>query len=385
MMNLEYLELNSNKFTGGLPVEIGALTNLQYLALNSNKFTGGLSPSLSNLARLTRLHVEDNEISGPLPAEIGALTNLEYLALNSNKFSGHFPSFISKLIRLKLIDLTATNLTAPFPTIISKGQGNNVSFNLFSKVNGRGCSRYIHMDNAQYGSLGGHYSLRQCASAVLRLNGTEGCNGKYFFYENNGFCNCPLDSCEDGPDVNTGAAGGPGALYAFTGIITGCSLSLGGITNNVPNMIVNSTAALKYTELFASAEHNEYTYRVNTNLLSWWEAQAHCISLGGNLVTIRSDVENERVKVQADLASANSAFWIGLYDFGSEGQWRWVGGEDPVFIKWFVGQPDDWGGAEDCAMIWSRSVGLPARSGFWNDRECDQKLASVCEIGARDC
>ena len=84
-------------------------------------------------------------------------------------------------------------------------------------------------------------------------------------------------------------------------------------------------------------------------------------------------MENKLVKAQS-----NSDFWIGLNDVGSEGQWRWVGGEDPVFIKWSGVQPDNAGGGEDCAHMYSRS-------GFWNDGECDKKLASVCEIGARDC
>ena len=135
------------------------------------------------------------------------------------------------------------------------------------------------------------------------------------------------------------------------------------------NMAVNSTAALKYTELFASAELSEHTYKVNTNPLSWWEAQTHCISLGGNLATIRSNAENERVQAQS-----NSNVWIGLNDLESEGRWRWVGGEYPVFTKWDSGQPDNWHSGEDCAHMRS--------NGVWNDAPCRDKLASVCEFGA---
>ena len=59
-------------------------------------------------------------------------------------------------------------------------------------VSGRGCSSYIHMDDfSRYGVQGTATTLEQCAAAVQRLNGREGCIANYFFYEtHSGSCNC---------------------------------------------------------------------------------------------------------------------------------------------------------------------------------------------------
>ena len=82
-------------------------------------------------------------------------------------------------------------------------------------VHNKGCGSYIHMDDERYGKKGGKYSVQECADAVKRLNGKEGCKGsKYFFYENSGHCNCPKDDCTTGPNGN---AGGDGKLYEMSG------------------------------------------------------------------------------------------------------------------------------------------------------------------------
>ena len=82
----------------------------------------------------------------------------------------------------------------------------------YEKVHGRGCNNYIHMDWEMNGINGGEYSLDKCAAAVKALDGQKGCNGKFFFYETAGYCNCPTDDCTTSPNGN---AGGPGQLYKF--------------------------------------------------------------------------------------------------------------------------------------------------------------------------
>ena len=52
------------------------------------------------------------------------------------------------------------------------------------EVKNKGCRGYINMDDPRYGKRGGQYSVQDCAAAVKRLDGKEGCKGKkYFFYE----------------------------------------------------------------------------------------------------------------------------------------------------------------------------------------------------------
>ena len=61
----------------------------------------------------------------------------------------------------------------------------------------------------------GSGTLEECAAAVQQLDGTNGCMGDYFFYESNGYCNCPTDDCSLPSENNN--AGGTGQLYKFTG------------------------------------------------------------------------------------------------------------------------------------------------------------------------
>ena len=81
-------------------------------------------------------------------------------------------------------------------------------------MSGEGCSNYIHMDDAStYGVQGGSTTLEECAAAVQALNGLDGCMGEYFFFETDGYCNCPTDACTTGSENSN--AGGSGQLYRF--------------------------------------------------------------------------------------------------------------------------------------------------------------------------
>ncbi|EOD39078.1 hypothetical protein EMIHUDRAFT_223963 [Emiliania huxleyi CCMP1516] len=84
----------------------------------------------------------------------------------------------------------------------------------YTAVSGEGCSNYIHMDDAStYGVQGGSTTLEECAAAVQALNGQDGCVGEYFFFETDGYCNCPTDACTTGSENSN--AGGSGQLYRF--------------------------------------------------------------------------------------------------------------------------------------------------------------------------
>ena len=83
---------------------------------------------------------------------------------------------------------------------------------------GKGCRNYIPMDDKRYGRPGGQYTVDQCAAAVRRLDGHEGCKGRYFFFESAGYCNCPTDDCTTSPNLKAGSGG---QLYEFEGYEAG--------------------------------------------------------------------------------------------------------------------------------------------------------------------
>jgi hypothetical protein len=119
------------------------------------------------------------------------------------------------------------------------------------------------------------------------------------------------------------------------------------------------------------------------------DAQTQCETLGGHLLTLSSQAEN-------DFAwNLNSEeHWLGASD-GKEpnsptgGKFTWVTGEPFAYTNWSTHQPDasnsDCGASgmtgpcyEHCAFQWTGGE----HDGEWNDRFCLHTIATICEIEA---
>lgn len=102
--------------------------------------------------------------------------------------------------------------------------------------------------------------------------------------------------------------------------------------------------------------NNGNRYFLTNAVTTWHGAQTEAQRVGGNLVTIRNQDE------QQWLASHfKTSAWMGLNDVVREGQWTWVSGEPVTYTNFLPGQPDNAGGLED----WTEFVGQS--SGKWND------------------
>ena len=124
-------------------------------------------------------------------------------------------------------------------------------------------------------------------------------------------------------------------------------------------------------------------------LATFAAAQAHCKTLGGHLITLENEAEN-------DFAwSLNSEeHWIGSNDGKGpnnpdEGTFTWVTGEPFTYTNWSSGQPNtsdtDCGESglsghcyEHCAFQWTGGE----HDGQWNDRFCLHTIAALCEFEA---
>ena len=121
-------------------------------------------------------------------------------------------------------------------------------------------------------------------------------------------------------------------------------------------------------------DFEDYCYLVSSSLKSWSEAQAYCRSLGGELVKINSQEENEFVlNLVRDQAASVKQVWIGM-SWDSNGQDHfWSDGSVPVFENWANGEPNGFA-FEPCTQMYTaraNSVNLPNRaSGRWNDIPC---------------
>lgn len=98
---------------------------------------------------------------------------------------------------------------------------------------------------------------------------------------------------------------------------------------------------------------------------SWTECQAQAEALGGSLVTIETQEENDRLlSLYQPLYPSEHGLWIGLNDYAEEGTWVWASGSDSSFTNWQDGSPD--GGTDENAaeMLLNHPNGTP---GLWND------------------
>ncbi|KAJ0055525.1 hypothetical protein NL108_005395 [Boleophthalmus pectinirostris] len=101
----------------------------------------------------------------------------------------------------------------------------------------------------------------------------------------------------------------------------------------------------------------------------WAYAQNHCLQLGGTLATVHNSVVNSFLK---RLAQGDPA-WIGFSDAQYDRFWFWINGERLVYANWCRGEPNNYHGRQDCAIInWTRAK-------CWDDQKCKQSFPYICE------
>ncbi|XP_048128998.1 receptor-like protein 9DC3 [Rhodamnia argentea] len=85
------IDLSSNHFVGGLPMDIGSLKSLKGLNISHNNLTGYIPPSTGNLTDLESLDLSSNRFTGRIPQELADLTSLAFLNLSENRLIGPIP------------------------------------------------------------------------------------------------------------------------------------------------------------------------------------------------------------------------------------------------------------------------------------------------------
>ncbi|KAA8533751.1 hypothetical protein F0562_031268 [Nyssa sinensis] len=112
---LMVLDLDSNNFTGPIPVSLWNSMNLMEFSAANNLLEGTLLVEIGNAVALERLVLSNNQLRGTIPKELGKLSSLSVLNLNSNLLEGSIPVELGNCIALTTLDLGNNQLNGSIP------------------------------------------------------------------------------------------------------------------------------------------------------------------------------------------------------------------------------------------------------------------------------
>ncbi|XP_068596910.1 CD209 antigen-like [Brachionichthys hirsutus] len=117
---------------------------------------------------------------------------------------------------------------------------------------------------------------------------------------------------------------------------------------------------------------NAGCYFVSTEKKNWTLSRQDCVANGADLIVVNS--RDEQAFINRLVNSSQNA-WIGLTDMIDEGHWIWVDGNPVTTTYWQAGQPNSYGGKQDCGELVPASSG----DGEWNDDGCFAPQIWICE------
>lgn len=121
-------------------------------------------------------------------------------------------------------------------------------------------------------------------------------------------------------------------------------------------------------------------YKFHPTMKTWPDARKTCVSEGGHLIILNSDIEaNIAKRLFSRHKQLGTWVFVGFHDESAEGEYITVLGESlqtTGYTKWGKGQPDNYGGSktnpgEDCGSI-DQEANL-------NDLPCAAKVPFICE------
>ncbi|MCD8015632.1 MAG: hypothetical protein LUG99_21220 [Lachnospiraceae bacterium] len=145
---------------------------------------------------------------------------------------------------------------------------------------------------------------------------------------------------------------------------------------------ISANSNMSIPEDVVTFNGNSYRYYYNYGY-TWEEAKKYCETLGGHLVTITSQEEQDAVFDYVQSVADDEDIWIGLTDADGEGNWNyWVTGEEVTYTNWGTGEPDNLG-EQNYGVIcngYRNDSEYSISPGQWDDIDSYGSLGSfICE------
>jgi len=136
----------------------------------------------------------------------------------------------------------------------------------------------------------------------------------------------------------------------------------------LPFVLVGGFSVSAHAELSVidSVVWSDSTYYIIESA-DWYDSELAAQALGGHLVTINSQAENDFLYGYWGLDGESTTFnrnhlWIGLSDEASEGEFVWSSGEVFDYSNFKIGEPNG-STRENHVYMWTRGESV----GTWND------------------
>ncbi|KAK3180697.1 hypothetical protein Dsin_000086 [Dipteronia sinensis] len=116
--DLRSLNFADNSLQGPLP-DLNIFGALKSAFLSNNQFSGTIpDDAFKGMGSLKKLHLDNNTFTGPIPKSLTNLANLIELKLQDNKFEGQIPDFQDP--KLQVFNVSNNNLVGTIPPSLSK-------------------------------------------------------------------------------------------------------------------------------------------------------------------------------------------------------------------------------------------------------------------------
>lgn len=118
--------------------------------------------------------------------------------------------------------------------------------------------------------------------------------------------------------------------------------------------------------------NGEHCYLWNTGAKNWTDAEDFCQKAGGHLASaVHTNATNNFILEETKRRGLNR-LWLGGNDLEEDGAWKWTDCTpwEDTFWSTATGEPNNWGGPEDCLEIF--------HNWKWNDFPCSREQGFVC-------